>query len=186
MIAPESHVSDEIRALLTPLQEMQQRHQQRLAAYKNADGDVIEEQYAEYDDARYESAIEASDTLDTVIKRLELLTTLPVRRAFTIAVNGPGHADGERPWLFVVHATDRIDGYQALIQLPSFQHWLIDTDTSHADAGLVPSECHPGTGASGTYLDLRHEQARTLAEQAPAPVVAAIPAQPAKPPCRSR
>ncbi|MCP3821406.1 hypothetical protein NLX86_25910 [Streptomyces sp. A3M-1-3] len=181
----ESHLYDEIRALLAPLQDMQRRHQQRIAAHKNADGDVIDEQYAQHEDARHDTAIEASDTLDTVITRLHLLTATPARRAFTVAVTGPGHADGERPWLFVVHATDLNDAHRGLVQLPAFQHWLLDTKTSHDYAVLVPSECHPGTRAPGSYLDLRHEQARILAERSPLPATAA-PVQPANPTSRTR
>ena len=90
-------VIDEIQALLDPLREMHRRHQEALDEHRTADGDVIETQYAEYEETRHTTAIEASDTLDTVIQRLELLVATPARRAFTIAFKGTGHAEGESP-----------------------------------------------------------------------------------------
>ncbi|MCZ4102362.1 hypothetical protein [Streptomyces sp. H39-C1] len=80
---PTPHLMDEILALLTPLQAIQHRHQELLDAHRTADGDVIEEQRTEYEEVREATAMEASDTLDVVIKRLELLAAVPTRRAFT-------------------------------------------------------------------------------------------------------
>jgi hypothetical protein len=121
VVSPSPHLVDEIRALLAPLQVMHCRHQEELDAHRNADGEVTEDQYAAYEEVRETTAIEASDTLDTVITRLELLAAVPTRRAFTIALTGPGHEEGTRPWLFVVHATGLDDAHRALTQLPSFQ-----------------------------------------------------------------
>ncbi|MFF3460321.1 hypothetical protein ACFYXH_39765 [Streptomyces sp. NPDC002730] len=182
----ESHLFDEIRALLAPLQAMHRRHQEELDAHRNADGEVIEEQRAAYEEVRETTAIEASDTLDTVAKRLELLTAVPARRAFTVALTGPGLQDGERPWLFVVHATDLNEAHRSLTQLTGFRRWLDDTETSSVEAVLVAEESHPGTRAPGSYLDLRHEQARILAERTPSLGIATRPARPAKAPHRSR
>ncbi|OKI09407.1 hypothetical protein A6A06_01485 [Streptomyces sp. CB02923] len=100
-----------------------------------------------------------------------------------MALTGPGHAEGARPWLFVVNATDRDTAYRTLTRLPTYHQWLRDIRTPDAcpgDAELVADECHPGTSAPGTYIDLRDEQARALAEPAapgrlPAPTAAPAP-----------
>lgn len=180
------HLLDEIQALLAPLQAMYHRHQEELDAHRNADGEVIEEQRAAYEEAREDTAIEASDALEIVVKRLELLTSLPQHRAFTVAVSGPGHADGERPWLFVVHATNLDSALQALSQLPGFRRWLDETGTSCTDAVPVSEESHPGARAPGAYIDLRHEQARILAERQPHTTITSPPAPIVPPPRRSR
>ncbi|WP_198358329.1 hypothetical protein [Streptomyces fildesensis] len=170
------HLTDEILALLTPLQAMRHRHQEQLDAHRTADGEVIEEQRTAYEEVREATAMEASDTLDVVIKRLELLTAVPTRRAFTLTLTGPGQEDGENPWRFVVHATDLHDAQRTLYELPSFQAWLKDAaGPSLAAPALLPQESHPGTGAPGSYNDLRHEQARVLAPNQPAATVSGPP-----------
>ncbi|MCZ4102923.1 hypothetical protein [Streptomyces sp. H39-C1] len=68
---PAPHLMDEILALLTPLQAMRHRHQEQLDVHRTADGDVIEEQRSTYEEVRAATAMEASDTLDVVIKRLD-------------------------------------------------------------------------------------------------------------------
>ncbi|MCZ4124178.1 hypothetical protein [Streptomyces sp. H39-S7] len=189
---PAPHLMDEILALLTPLQVMRHRHQEQLDVHRTADGDVIEQQRSAYEEVREATAMEASDTLDVVIKRLELLTALPARRAFTLALTGPGQEDGERPWLFVVLATDLHDAHRTLYELPSFQAWLNDVAApgapgpSASDTTLLPEESHPGARAPGSYNDLRHEQARLLAQRAPAQPAATVPTPPPKAPRRPR
>lgn len=186
------YLIDEIRAMLPPLQAMHRRHQEELDAHRTAEREVIEAQRAAYEEAREETAIEASDALDIVIKRLELLAAIPARRAFTVALTGPGHDEGARPWLFVVHASDLDSAHRILNELPSFQQWLTDITLpgapgpSPGDAALVAEESHPGTRAPGSYADLRHEQARILAERTPSHGTATPPARSAKAPRRSR
>lgn len=188
---PTPHLVDEILALLAALQAMQRRHQELLDVHRSVDGEVIEEQRAAYEEVRDATAMEASDTLDVVIKRLELLAAVPTSRAFTLALTGPGHEDGEQPFLFVVHATDLHDAHRTLYELPSFRAWLQDIAASGApgpspsETALVPEESHPGTRALGSYNDLRHEQARILAQRAPTQLTATAPAPPPKAPHRS-
>ncbi|MFD4479434.1 hypothetical protein ACFWPU_25415 [Streptomyces sp. NPDC058471] len=189
---PTPHLVDEILALLTALQTMHRRHQEELDVYRNTDGEVIEAQRREYEDAREATAMEASDTLETVIHRLALLAAVPTRRAFTVALTSPDHEAGARPWLFVVLATDLDDAHRTLTQMPSYKQWLQDISPPFAsgpapgDGELVAAESHPGTRAPGSYTDLRHEQARVLAEHAPAQPTTAVPAPPSQAPRRYR
>ncbi|MBT2509228.1 hypothetical protein J7I98_25765 [Streptomyces sp. ISL-98] len=174
-----SHLIDDIQALLDPLRQMHRRHQAALDEHRTKDGYVIEGHHAAYEEARYTTAIEASDTLDTIRNRLERLIAAPAHRAFTIALKGPGHDEGASPWLFVVNATDLDDAHRTLTQLPSYKNWLVDTrapgDTDSAsNADVVSDHSHVGTRAPGTYLDLRQEQeqilaSRTASRSVPAP-----------------
>ncbi|MFE7119833.1 hypothetical protein ACFU99_30885 [Streptomyces sp. NPDC057654] len=159
---PDAALIDEIHDLLAVLQSLRRRHQQELDEHRNADGEVIEEQYAAYEETRTDTAIEASDALETVTRRLELLAATPVRRAFTVTLTGPGYDEGEAPWLFVVNATGLDDAHQTLTRLPSFQRWLAGNRTAQTPApavDLLADESHPGVRAPGTYNDLRNEQA---------------------------
>ncbi|MFE6163137.1 hypothetical protein ACFQ7F_29960 [Streptomyces sp. NPDC056486] len=180
--AAEPHLIDEIRALLDGLHTLQRTHQERLDAQRPADDVMDAARLAEWEDVLRDLAVEASDTLDTTITRLGLLAARPARRAFTVALTGPGYDEGERAWLFVVHATDLTDAHRTLLQLPSFRAWLAESATSNgmqSRVDLLATESHPGTRARGTYRDLRDEQARTLAfAKAPLPPVPApTPAQ---------
>ncbi|MEU4347049.1 hypothetical protein [Streptomyces sp. NPDC023838] len=172
------------------MQELQRRHQQRLDAHRTEDGEVIEDQYAAYDDARLETALEASDALDTLVAQLELLVADPPRRAFTLALRGPGADEGHLPWLFVVNGADLDDAYQRLSQLPSFHQWLEDVrhpgTSRQGEENLVPGQSHPGVRGPGTYIDLRLEQARVLARRAPARGSLLPPAPPPSAPGRAR
>ncbi|WP_367435105.1 hypothetical protein [Streptomyces celluloflavus] len=175
-----THLIDEIQALLDPLRTMHRRHQDALDKHRTADGEITEEEYADYEEARQTTAIEASDTLDTVVKRLELLVAAPAHRAFTIALKGPGHAEGANPSLFVVNGTDIDDAHRRLAQLPSFRRWLADIRNPEAtgpstDADVVRDQSHAGTRAPGTYSDLRNEQARLLAASSASRPTPALP-----------
>ncbi|PKV84300.1 hypothetical protein [Streptomyces sp. TLI_146] len=184
------YLFDELRTLLAPVQELQRRHQQRLDAHRTMGEEVIEEQYAAYDDARLETALEASDTLDTLVAQLEVLVADPPRRAFTLALRGPGADEGQLPWLFVVNGADLDDAYQKLSQLPSFQQWLDDVrspgTSRHGEEDLVAGQSHPGVRGPGTYIDLRREQARVLARRARACGPLLPPAPPPSAPGRAR
>ncbi|MFI0776193.1 hypothetical protein [Streptomyces sp. NPDC021212] len=163
-MSPSAHLTDEITALLLALRKMQRRHRAELDLYRTADGEVIEERYADYDEARQTTAMEAGDALDTLMDRLENLVVVPSRRPFTVALQGPGHAEGAAAWLFVVTGTSLDDAHRALTRLPSFQQWKADNRPPDGyeipgDAQLVPGQSHPGIRASGSYIDLRHEQA---------------------------
>ncbi|MFE9407413.1 hypothetical protein ACFYN0_01210 [Streptomyces sp. NPDC006704] len=177
-----SHLFDELRTLLGPVQDMQRRHQQRLGAYRDDNGEVVEGEYASYDDARLETAIEASDALDGFVAQLEALVTSPPQRAFTLALRSSGHEEGNAPWLFVVNGTDADDAYDSLTQLPGFRAWLEDTcpPGSSRDGGgdLIAGQSHPGLRPPGTYIDLRAEQARTQAERTPPRSPQTLPAPP--------
>ncbi|GGU55332.1 hypothetical protein GCM10010211_20040 [Streptomyces albospinus] len=184
------YLFDELRSLLAPVQELQRRHQQRLDAHRTEGGEVFEDQYAAYDDARLETAIEASDALDTLVAQLELLVADPPRRAFTLALRGPGADEGNLPWLFVVNGDDLDDAYQKLSQLPSFHLWLEDVrrpgTSRHGEEDLLADQSHPGVRGPGTYIDLRREQARVLARRAPARSPLVPPAPPPSAPGRAR
>ncbi|MEU7148724.1 hypothetical protein AB0B15_11895 [Streptomyces sp. NPDC045456] len=78
-LPPSPHLTDDLHKLLADLKELQLRHQQRLDAYRDAEGEVIEAQRAAYEEERESTAIEASDRLDTVIHRLEQLAAAPGR-----------------------------------------------------------------------------------------------------------
>ncbi|MFD7017521.1 hypothetical protein [Streptomyces sp. NPDC059928] len=164
---------DELSALLAPIKDMQRRHQQRLDAHRDDSGEVTEDEYAAYDDARRETAIEASDALDSFVAQLEMLVTSPPQRAFTLALRSSGHEEGNAPWLFVVNGTNADGAYDSLTQLPSFRAWLEDTrrlDTPHdgvLGGDLIADQSHPGMRPPGTYIDLRGEQARIKAERTP-------------------
>ncbi|QNA72101.1 hypothetical protein C8250_009450 [Streptomyces sp. So13.3] len=165
---PAPHLMDEILALLTPLQAMHRRHQEELDVYRNTDGEVIEDQRRAYEGTRESTAMEASDTLGIVVQRLALLASVPTRRAFTVALTSPGHEEGALPWLFVVLATDLDDAHRTLSEMPSYKQWLEEiAPLMDGDGELVAAQSHPGTRAPGSYIDLRHEQARVLAERAP-------------------
>ncbi|MGW2858270.1 hypothetical protein [Streptomyces sp. NPDC001205] len=184
------YLFDELRSLLAPVQELQRRHQQQLDAHRTENGEVIEDQYAAYDDARLEAAIEASDALDSLVAQLELLVADPPPRAFTLALRGPGAEEGNMPWLFVVNGTDLDDAYQKLTQLPSFHQWWEDVrypgTSSDGEKDLVAGQSHPGVRGPGTYIDLRREQARVLTRRAPARSPLTPPAPPPPAPGRTR
>ncbi|MGW5868275.1 hypothetical protein ACWFRJ_39720 [Streptomyces sp. NPDC055239] len=182
--AAEPHLSDEIRALLDGLHTLQRTHQDRLDAQRPTDDEMDAGRLAEWEDVLRDIAVEATDTLNTTITRLELLAARPVRRAFTVALTGPGYDEGARAWLFVVHATDLTDAHRTLLQLPSFRSWLAESATSdgiRSRVDLLAGESHPGTRAPGTYSDLRDEQARTLAFAEPP-----LPPAPAPTPASAR
>ncbi|MEU0844006.1 hypothetical protein ABZ370_31645 [Streptomyces sp. NPDC005962] len=191
-VSPSAHLTDEITALLLPLRKMQRRHQAELDLYRTADGEVIDERYADYDDARQRTAMEAGDALDTLLERLENLVAVPSRRPFTVAVQGPGHEEGAAAWLFVVTGTSLDDAHRALTRLPSFQQWQADIRPpdgyeTPGDAQLVPGQSHPGTRESGSYIDLRHEQAHAPLRRTTSPAPASPGPRPScGPPRRPR
>ncbi|MGW6454380.1 hypothetical protein ACWF94_00375 [Streptomyces sp. NPDC055078] len=163
-------LAEEIRTLLGPLHEMHRRHQAQLGEHRTPDGEVFEDRYPQYEEARLDTAIEASDTLDLIRNRLEQLVSAPIPGPFTIALNGLERHDGERPSLWVVNGTDLASARQNLTRLPSFRQWLEDTrapgdPADRSDVVFIPEESHPGTPPLGSYTDLRHEQnpARTAA-----------------------
>ncbi|WP_405734904.1 hypothetical protein OG607_41380 [Streptomyces sp. NBC_01537] len=188
------HLIDEIQALLDPLREMHRRHQAALDEHRDTDGAVIEARYAAYEEARRSTALEASDVLHTVAARMELLVAVPAHRAFTVALNGPGHAEGASPWLFVVNGTDLDDAHCRLAELPSFRRWLDDIRNpddsvgTRGDAEIVTGQSHAGVPAPGSYVDLRREQARVLADRTASSRASQlpVPGSPCPAPQRSR
>jgi hypothetical protein len=186
------HLFDEIQALLPPLRALLRDHQERLDQYRDADGDVIEVQYREYEDARWETALEASDSLAVLVPRLEQLVADPPRRAFTLAVTGPAHDEADDVWLFVVDGADDVDAWRSLSALPAFRQWVEGEYPTHngvlQEPALVQSRSHAGIAAPGTYTDLRQEQARIAAVRVLAPGSPDVPPLPPLPagPRRSR
>ncbi|MFG2716970.1 hypothetical protein ACGFW5_01470 [Streptomyces sp. NPDC048416] len=153
---------DDLVALLASVKEMQRRHRQRLDVHRDADGAVLEGEYAAYEDVRYETAVEAADALDSLAAQLELVLTPRPSRAFTIALRSPSLKEGARSTLFVANDRDLDDAYRPLLELPGLRRWLEEYDIVGAADGsgtYLPAESHPGVCASGSYIDLRAEQA---------------------------
>ncbi|MFG3282096.1 hypothetical protein [Streptomyces sp. NPDC048111] len=171
--APETLTSagyDDLVTLLASVKEMQRRHQQRLDVHRDADGAVLEDEYAAYEDVRYETAVEAADALNSLVTQLELVLTPRHSRTFTIALRSPGHQEGARSTLFVVNGTDLDDAHRALLQLPGHRRWLEEYDIVGATDGsgtYLPAESHPGMRAPGSYIDLRAQQAPVSSARTP-------------------
>ncbi|WP_433549138.1 hypothetical protein ACQPZG_31805 [Streptomyces sp. CA-294286] len=177
------HLFDELQDLLPPLRAMLHRHQEVLDQYRDPEGYVIEDKQRAYEDARWDTALEASDTLVALVSRLEQLVPHPPRRAFTLAVTGPAHHEVDDVWLFVVDGTDVTDAWQSLSALPVFRQWAeLEYPTRNGvldQPTLLPHSCHAGIAAPGMYTDLRQEQARTATVRIPAPIAPDVPPRPA-------
>ncbi|MEU1073587.1 MULTISPECIES: hypothetical protein [unclassified Streptomyces] len=161
---------DDLVALLASVKEMQRRHRQRLDVHRDADGAVLEGEYAAYEDVRYETAVEAADALDSLAAQLELVLTPRPSRAFTIALRSPGHLEGARSTLFVANDTDLDDAHRPLLELPGLRRWLEEYDVVGATDGsgaYLPAESHPGMRAPGSYIDLRAEQKTVRSARTP-------------------
>ncbi|MFJ2739654.1 hypothetical protein ACIO3O_08295 [Streptomyces sp. NPDC087440] len=166
-----SPLFDDLLALLPPLREMQQRHQEQLDRYRDADGEPIWEKIADYEEARRETAIEASDHLDTLVPRLEQLVADPPLRAHTVLVSSSSHAVEDDWRLFIVNATDVPDAVRVLQTLPSYQGWLREEyPLGHygVDPQVSLERSYAGAGPSNAGTDLRDEQARLVSVR-PAP-----------------
>jgi hypothetical protein len=139
---------------------MAARHQAQLAPYLDAEGEVIEEMFADYDDARITTAIEASDQLDTVIARLTNLVGAAASGAFTLTFAGRERHDGQGPTSFVVNATSLDDAARVLAQHPDFHDWY-QADAAYCEQGAdivyLPEHSHAGLPSRGEFADLRGE-----------------------------
>lgn len=184
-----AELARQIVELLAPAVALQREHQARLAPYRNTAGEVLDAFRAEYDDTRLETALEASDVLDTLVERLHSMLTAAtdptVPRAFTLALNGPGHDDGEAPHLFVVDATGLDDAHQRLTALPGYHAWVhAHSPLTTQDLDVARAASGPGVPHTRPYDDLRHQQYpppsahREHRPPAPSP----LPAPPATPP----
>lgn len=176
----------ELHALLAEHRDLTDRHQATLAQYRILDGDVIEDKYAEYDDARITTAIEASDRLDSLLTRLTQLVGPPPRRTYTLTFAGHERHDGDRPYSFALYAHDLQEALSVVQDLPSFRQWR-DEEThdgpvdSEPAIVLVAEQSHPGLRAPGEYIDLRPEQAAASAPGTPSPQPAPASTPPAPP-----
>ncbi|WP_329558865.1 hypothetical protein OG711_07885 [Streptomyces uncialis] len=188
-MTPPDDLAAQIRNVIGQLREMNRRHQAQLDEHR-LDGDVIEGEYAAYEDARLETAIEASDRLDRLVDELQQLITPGTEEPFTVAVCGPERHDGEAPHLFVVNSSGIEAAYAALVRLPTYREWLADARVGGpSDYGpvvvVVPGASHPGLPAPGSFIDLRHEQARTIPASPPmAAPPGELPTLPLQPPAR--
>ncbi|MFF0448036.1 hypothetical protein ACFYT4_16775 [Streptomyces sp. NPDC004609] len=166
---------------------MNRRHQERLDEYR-VDGDVIDGEYGAYDEARWETTIEASDRLDRLVDELQQLITPGAPGPFTVAVSGRERHDGEKPHLFVVNSHGLEAAYAALVRLPTYREWLTDISASACSdkepvVVVVLEASHPGLPALGEFHDLRREQAHAI-PIAPSVTSAALPPLPIQPPAR--
>ncbi|OIJ91637.1 hypothetical protein [Streptomyces colonosanans] len=137
---------------------------------------MIEEHFADYDEARTSAAIEASDHLDGVVERLTALVDPSFPRAFTLTFAGRERHDGQAPISFVVTATGLDDAARVLATLPDFHAWYqADAASSEdgADIVYVPEQSHAGIPSSGEFVDLR-------GAQNPAPLPPAGPTHPSR------
>ncbi|WP_416986861.1 hypothetical protein [Streptomyces sp. T028] len=154
-----------LHGLLAACQDLAARHQAALDQYRDLDGYVREDAYADYEDARIVTAIEASDHLDTVVAQLIRLVGPPPPRTFTLTFAGRERHDGERPTSFALRATDLHEARCVIEQIPGFQQWCQDNapDDAPGSAGpdvvFLSDQSHPGLRAPGEYVDLRPEQA---------------------------
>ncbi|MCZ0990348.1 hypothetical protein [Streptomyces diastatochromogenes] len=150
--------------MLTSCKELADRHRAILDQYRD-EGEVIEDKYADYDEARISTAIEASDHLDTVVSHLADLIGPPKPSPFTLTFARQERQSGEAPTSFVVNAMNLDDAARILAGHPSWHEWYLDTagtpDAKGADIVYLPEQSHPSLPTRGEYVDLRAEQERT-------------------------
>jgi hypothetical protein len=159
-ISDPSHLIRELHDVLDSCHHLAARHQELLDQYRDADGFVLPDRQADYDEVRIDLAIEASDHLDTVVQHLADLVAGEPGRTFTVTLAGPERVDGERPTSFAVRAVDLDDARRVLAGLPGFQQWYRDHAAGAPNSRLVflPDDSHPSLRAPGQYIDLRPEQ----------------------------
>ncbi|WP_433892597.1 hypothetical protein [Streptomyces sp. CA-111067] len=153
-----------------------------LAPHLDADGYVVEDRRAVYDDARTTSAVEAADWLDHLTARLEQLAAAPPRSVYTLVFGALGQA----PDSFTLYGTDEDDALNTLRQLPSFLRWSEhQASTSPPGTSTVVEYhgewTHPHLAAPGHRYDLRAEQtaaATRPAARRPPPPTSERPAGP--------
>ncbi|KUN02142.1 hypothetical protein AQI95_29165 [Streptomyces yokosukanensis] len=169
-ITDHDHLLRELRDVLASCQELIARHHAALAAYLDAEGEVIEEKYPEYDDTRISTAIEASDHLHDVMIRLAVLVVPPTPRAFTLTFAGHERHIGEAPTSFVINATSLDDAALILVGLPSWHEWYLAEAAGDGGADIVylPEQSHPGLPTLGEFADLRAEQRSGTSQHASA------------------
>lgn len=171
---------------LTRYAELSGGHAARLAAYQDDGGKVCVGDLPAYDEARYDTAIEARDFLAELAAFLHELVGPPLPGiAFTLTFAGPGRHDGEKPDSFVVNGTDLSDAGRTLLALPSFREWFAEQagwdDATPPDVLYLADESHPGIPEYGSFSDLRREQTEHLTAT-PSPASGSTPALPAPPP----
>ncbi|MFJ4342633.1 hypothetical protein [Streptomyces sp. NPDC088915] len=176
----------QIHPWLTRHAELNDRHAARLAAYQDDGGEVSASDLSAYDEARYDTTIEARDFLDELTAFLRELVGPPLPgTAFTLTFAGPERHDGEAPYSFVVNGSDLPDAGRTLLHLPFFREWFTEQagwhDDTPPDVLYLADESHPGIPEHGAFNDLRREQAGHLAAAEP-PAPGNAPALPPAPP----
>ncbi len=178
---------DDVLALLPPLQKMLDDHRSRLDAQRISDSEPTRQQLTDWEEVRRETAIEASDALSTLVTRLEQLVAHPPIRAHTLVVAGSAHDELDDWNLIVVNATSLDDAEQTLATLPTYRQWVSDeqfgTDGNSPEPYVARRLSHPGTRASGTFWDLRDEQARNARGPSAARTIPAPPPTSSAPRC---
>lgn len=172
-----------LTALLDECRARAARREALLAPHLDADGCIVEEQRAAYDNARITSAIEAADWLDSLTTHLERLAAEPPRSVYTLVFGVLGDA----PDSFTLYGTDVDDALSSLRRLPSFLHWSgTQASASPPGTGTViefhGEWSHPHLSAPGHRYDLRAEQtAAANAHPAVRRPLAPPPGQPTPP-----
>lgn len=155
---------EQLAGLLDECRERAARRCALLTTHRDADGYVVEDQRAAYDDARLTTAIEAADWLDTLTTHLERLAAEPPRSVYTLVFGVLGDA----PDSFTLYGADEDDALTTLRQLPSFLRW----SRNQAQAGPPGTSTvlefhgewtHPALSAPGHRHDLRAEQTTAAA-----------------------
>ncbi|MEU1221313.1 hypothetical protein [Streptomyces microflavus] len=172
----------ELHPWLARYAAMAARHEQRLAPYVDADGEPVDEHYAQYDEKRFDNTIEADGFLDALVARVRELVGPPVPgTAFTLTYSGAERHVGVRGTSFVVNGTDLDDAHRTLLTMRSFKEWLDELKSmgNDPDAELdllyVAAQSHPGVPEWHAYRDFRREQAEALADaEQPAPAPPSI------------
>lgn len=188
-VSGDIQLREQLAALLNECRVRAARREALLAPHLDADGYVVEDRRAAYDDARITSAIEAADWLDSLTAHLEQLAAEPPRSLYTLVFG----ALGDAPDSFTLYGTDEDDALSALQQLPSFLHWSRNRAPAGPPGTTTVIEfhgewTHAGLPAPGHRYDLRAEQtADDTARPAAARTRPHPPAsgQPAHPPSAS-
>lgn len=188
MTQPDSSLAEGIRTLIGQLREMSRRHQARLDEHR-VNGEVIDGEYGAFEEARWETAIEASDRLDRLVGELQQLITPAGQGPFTVAVSGLERRDGEKPHLFVVNSTGLEGAYAALVRLPTYREGLADVrnggPSAYGPAVVVePGASYPGLPSPGEFIDLRHKQVHSSPASPPHASPGPLPPLPLQPPTR--
>ncbi|WUH90359.1 hypothetical protein OG900_09755 [Streptomyces sp. NBC_00433] len=163
-VSGDIQLREQLAGLLDECRVRAARRAALLAPRLDADGYVVEDQRAAYDDARITTAIEAAGWLDSLTARLAQLLAEPARSVYTLVFGVLGDA----PDSFTLYGADEDDALNTLRQLPSFLRW-----SEHQASASPPGTStvlefhgewpHPHLSAPGHRYDLRTEQTAAAA-----------------------